>query len=141
MTEETKKLLEEQIQIGLEGLSWTCIGKDADESRSRTVGDVAKLIEKLNEAEQNDEKRSDNQERREIDRERNQSTVELERQKQDLTWKRFGIEVAKIIIPVTVPLIAYSIYQKRLLKFEETGRVCSTAGRELHLPKIFNKTA
>lgn len=141
MTEETKKLLEEQIQTGLEGLSWRCTNEEADRSRSRTVGDVAKLIEKLNEAEQNDEKRSDNQERREIDKERNQSTVELERQKQDLTWKRFGIEVAKIIIPVTVPLIAYSVYQKRLLKFEETGRVCSTAGRELHLPKIFNKTA
>ena len=47
------------------------------------------------------------------------------------------LEWAKVIIPVVVPIFAYDIFQKRVLKFEEDGSICSSAGRQLHLPRFF----
>lgn len=47
------------------------------------------------------------------------------------------LEWAKVLVPVIIPIIAYDIFQRRVLKFEEDGSICSSAGRQLHLPKFF----
>ena len=136
MTKETLQLLEGQIQTDLQRIS----NFDDDQAnRSKVVQDVTKLIEKLTEAESSNEKFVDNAERRDIDRKRNESTVALERQKQNLDWKRMSLEILKVAVPVIVPLFVWRKSFKEMVTFEETGRFTSSASRELHLPRIFNK--
>lgn len=78
----------------------------------------------------------DKQERREIERQKNEAQIAVERDKQKLTWSRIGFEMAKVVVPTLVSIFAYDVFQKRIMKFEETGRICTTAGRELHLPRF-----
>lgn len=79
----------------------------------------------------------DKEERRRIEEKKNDATAEVEREKAKLTWGRVGLELGKVIAPILVSFAGYNVFQKRVLKFEETGRIVSTAGRELHLPKFF----
>lgn len=134
MTKETMELLERQIRTDLKRLDQL---NEDPATRSKAVHDVSMLIERLTDAENAAEKRIDNEGRREIDKARNESTVQLERQKQDLDWKRLGLEIAKIAVPVVVPLFVWRKSFKEMVTFEETGRFTSSASRELRLPKIF----
>lgn len=59
-----------------------------------------------------------------------------EKDKRDAIIKG-GFDIAKVVLPVILSGICYSVFQKRLLKFEETGVVKSHASKDLHLPKIF----
>lgn len=68
---------------------------------------------------------------------RHDHNMDIERLKRKENASRIAIEVGKILIPTVVPIVAYNLFQKRILKFEETGRLSSTAARELHLPKFF----
>lgn len=71
-----------------------------------------------------------------VEKLRQANALEMERTKRKEAASRIAVEWAKVIIPTVVPIVAYNIFQKRVMKFEETGRICSTAGRELHLPKF-----
>lgn len=133
MRDETRELLENQVVDGLSGLADLQAGS---KERQSATTDVVKLIEKLNEVDRDNADYWDKQERREMDRKRNEATVKLEEEKQKLSPGRAALEVAKIAVPVVVPLVAYNVYQKRVIKFEETGKLVSTAARELHLPKF-----
>lgn len=134
MTDETKKLIEEKIADGLVDLDKYEIGS---KERSSVKSEVCELIDKLVAIEHNDDERTDREEKREIDREKNEAQINLEYAKSEIGWKRMALEIGKVVVPVVVPMIAYDVFQKRLMKFEETGRISSTAGRELHLPKFF----
>lgn len=136
MTDETLNLIEEQIRSDLGRLDEF---NDDQTKRSKAVQDLAKLMEKLTEAENARDHWYDNQERRRIDENRNSSSAEIEKLKQNLDWKRLSLEIAKITIPVFVPLIIWRKSFVEMVTFEETGRFTSSASRELHLPKIFNK--
>lgn len=135
MNAYTMNLLEEQIQRDIQRLD-AYFNEDGSE-RSRAVQDVTKLIEKLVEAETANEKAVEDQERREIDKNRNESSADIERLKQRIDWRRMILEVAKIIIPTVLPLVIWRKSYTEMLQFEETGRFTSTASKELHLPKIF----
>lgn len=100
------------------------------------VSDLTKLVDSVNELNKTEYEYYDKQERREIDREKNQALAELENKKSELGWKRVTFELAKVVIPSLISIGAYDLFQKRVLKFEETGRLVSTASRELHLPKL-----
>lgn len=79
---------------------------------------------------------------RKIKKEYNDDMAELEDQRiqqQKLTWKRVAFEIGKVVVPIIGSAVVYFKAQRNILKFEETGRITSTAGRELHLPKLFNK--
>lgn len=78
----------------------------------------------------------DKEERRRIEEERNKAADATERDKQKVTWQRVGLEMAKVVVPMGLSIVAYFAAQTRILKFEETGRLTSSAGRELHLPKF-----
>lgn len=98
--------------------------------------DLTKLVGCIDRLNQTEYEFYDRQERREIDRKKNESMLELENKKSEIGFTRAAFELAKVIIPPVITLVAYDHFQKRIIKFEETGRLVSTAARELHLPKF-----
>lgn len=152
MREETYNLLEEAVQNRLIGT-----GSLDDEKNSSELHETNKLIELLITADKDADDFHDKEARRKIEEERNKASNEIEREKlkieeernkvlagielekQRITWKKVGVEMAKAVVPLVISLVGYNIFQKRTLFFEEHGSICSFAGRELHLPKIFNK--
>lgn len=98
--------------------------------------DLTKLVGCIDRLNQTEYEFYDRQERREIDRKKNESMLELENKKSEIGFTRAAFELAKVIIPPVITLVAYDRFQKRIIKFEETGRLVSTAARELHLPKF-----
>lgn len=136
MQKETLALMEEQIVRKLE-----LTEEMAEDSKERAVlfKESMQLLEKLTAEERDQMEFEDKAARRRIDENRNIEMADIEVEKLNVNWKRMALEMSKIAIPVIVPLFAYDIFQRRVMKFEETGRITSTAGREMHLPKIFNK--
>lgn len=133
MTKETYELLEAASQVQLKNVAEFETGsKEAKEALTKSLH----LVELLATVDRDADEYHDKQERRRIEEERNKAQNETERDKQKLTWGRVGLEMAKVIVPLVVSFAGYNVFQKRILKFEETGRICSTAGRELRLPKF-----
>lgn len=71
-----------------------------------------------------------------VEQERNETNIQLEKEKQKLTWQRVAFEFGKVILSAGISAVVFFKAQEKVLKFEETGRITSTAGRELHLPKL-----
>lgn len=133
MTDETYTMLEEAAQVQLKNVETLDAGsKEGKEALAKSIH----LVELLITADKDNAEYYDKQERRRIEEERNKAQNETERDKQKLTWGRVGLEMAKVVVPLVVSFAGYNVFQKRVMKFEETGRITSTAGRELHLPKI-----
>ena len=133
MTEETYNLLEKAAQVQLRQV--TKIDPETKEGKDRLAKSIH-LVELLINTDRDNAEYYDKQERRRIEEERNEAMNETERDKQKLTWGRVGLEMAKVVVPLVVSFAGYNVFQKRILKFEETGRLTSTASRELHLPKF-----
>lgn len=68
---------------------------------------------------------------------RNQASLELEKQKQKLNWKRVAFELGKIAVPILLSGAMYFKAEKDILHFEESGSIRSKPGRELRLPKFW----
>lgn len=134
MTDENLARLESSLEAMIKEIETLTPGS---KERQNAVQDVRALVAALNETDSTMADWTDKQEKRRIDEEKNQSMAEIEKAKSDLTWKKIFVEFGKILIPSFISVWAYDRFQKRLLGFEETGRVNSTAGRELHLPKFF----
>lgn len=133
MTEETYGMLERAVQAQLEKVETLDAGsKEGKEALVKSLH----LVELLIATDKDNADYYDKQERRRIEEDRNKAMNETERDKQKLTWGRVGLEMAKVVVPIVVSFAGYNVFQKRVLKFEETGRISSTAGRELHLPKF-----
>lgn len=134
MLDETYELLERAAQAQLKAVGNLDVStKEGKEALAKSIN----LVELLLNKDRDDMEYYDKQERRRIEETRNKAQDETERKKQELTWGRVGLEMAKVIVPLGVSLVGYNVFQKRVLTFEETGRITSTAGRELHLPKFF----
>ena len=133
MEVDLKEALVEEIQNHLDLIN--TVQKGSKEQQA-LVADLTKLVDSVNELNKTEYEYYDKQERREIDREKNQALAELESKKSELGWQRVTFELCKVIIPTLVSIGAYNVFQKRVLKFEETGRLVTTASRELHLPKF-----
>jgi hypothetical protein len=126
---EVKEQLESEIQRELELLE--TVNKGSKEEQV-LVGDICKLTEIIDRLNNTEWDFYDKQEKREIEK----SRIQLDEKKSDLDWKRSIFEVVKIVLPSAITVFAYDRFQKRMLKFEETGRIVSSAGREFHLPKL-----
>lgn len=136
MTDETYNLLEGAVQAQLRNVATLDVGsKDGEYALTKSL----RLVELLITADKDISDYYDKEARREIEKEKNKAMESVERDKQKLTWGRVGLELAKGVLPLVVSFAGYNVFQKRVLKFEETGRITSTAGRELHLPKLFTK--
>lgn len=133
MTNETYEMLEKAAQVQLEKVETLDAGsKEGKEALVKSIH----LVELLITTDKDNADYYDKQERRRIEEDRNKAQNETERDKQKLTWGRVGLEMAKVVVPLVVSFAGYNVFQKRVMKFEETGRISSTAGRELHLPKF-----
>lgn len=73
----------------------------------------------------------------EVELQRLQTMIDVEKERNLITPARAVLDMAKIIVPACLTICAYSGFQKRVIDFEENGRITSTAGRELHLPKFW----
>lgn len=113
LKEETRDLLEEVMQDKLTDLR---LENDVNKS-GYLVADVLKIAEIINK----------------------DYEMELEGQKLKPSWKKMLIEALKIVGPTIITMIGYDVFQRRVLYFEEHGRIASTAGRELHLPNFMKK--
>ena len=133
MTKETYELLEEAAQVQLKQV--TKINPETKEGEEHLAKSI-RLVELLINTDRDNYEYYDKDERRRIEEERNKAMNETERDKQKLTWGGVGLEMAKLVVPLLVSFAGYNVFQKRILKFEETGRLTSTASRELHLPKF-----
>ena len=130
---EIREQLETEVQRQLELIE--SVPKGSKEQAVITE-DLTKLVGCIDRLNQTEYEFYDRQERREIDRKKNESMLELENKKSEIGFTRAAFELAKVIIPPVITLVAYDRFQKRIIKFEETGRLVSTAARELHLPKF-----
>lgn len=68
---------------------------------------------------------------------RNETSLQVEAEKQKLNWWKVALEMGKVIVPAVISGFVYFRAQRNVLEFEENGRITSTAGRGLGLPKIF----
>lgn len=105
--------------------------KDLD-ARSETHKQYMEAVENLRNAVHDMNEFEDKAERREIDREKNEQSAEIERSKQKLTPGRAILEGAKIVVPVAVSAVVALKMQDRAGSFEETGRWNSDASRMAH---------
>lgn len=132
MQQETYELMEGALVDRLRDMD---LERD-DDKKSKKFDEAMKLIDKMNETDKVSFEFSDKEERRRIEEKRNDQAAETEAEKARLSWKKVAFEMAKVMLPAIGGWIAYDKFQTRVMKFEETGRVCSTAGREMHLPRI-----
>lgn len=134
MTPETYELLEDAVQkqlIRIETLDTE--SKEGKESLAKSI----QLVDLLVTVDKNNDDYHDKEERRKIEDTKNNAVNEIERDKQKVTWSRVAFEMTKVIVPLVIQVVAFGALQKRMFKFEETGRITSDGGRQMHLPKFW----
>lgn len=109
---------------------------DGSKEQQAMVQDLKMLVDSLNAINQTELNALNESERREIERIKNENLYKLEQEKAKLSWQRTTFEMAKIIVPSIISIAAYDWFQRRIIDFEENGRLTTTASRELHLPKF-----
>lgn len=109
----------------------------SEDKREEKLKEALRIGELFNKNEETYYQYTASEYRIEKDAEKNKDMVQLEREKMEVPWQRTAIDVAKIAVPVIVPLLIWRKSWKEMLKFEETGRFTSNASRTIHMPKIF----
>lgn len=132
--DDIQELLRDEISRQIFGLNKV---EPGSEEESRIIKNVGELSDKLNKFNATDIEAEDKYERREIEKAKNDRLASLEEQKSKLDVKRAGFEMLKLIIPGMIGGAFYLEAQKRILKFEEFGRLTTSAGKDLHLPNLF----
>lgn len=137
MTNETMDLLEARISEDLKLLE-----TETDEKkRALIVREVDRLATKLSEAETLYLKATTDESARELDRSKVYSQAETERTK--ARWDMISRTMAAIVtagIPAIISVLTLKVWKngyREMMKFEETGRLVSSASKEFHLPRIF----
>lgn len=130
---ELKDALLEEIAYHLAEIDGLANGSKEQQAM---VQDLKMLVDSLNAINQTELNALNESERREIERIKNENLYKLEQEKAKLSWQRTTFEMAKIIVPSIISIAAYDYFQRRIIDFEENGRLTTTASRELHLPKF-----
>ena len=130
---ELKDALLEEVAYHLEAIDQL---ENGSKEQQTMVQDLKLLVDALNQINQNELNALNESERREIERIKNENLYKLEQEKSKLGWQRVTFEMAKIIVPSIISIAAYDYFQRRIIDFEENGRLTTTASRELHLPKF-----
>lgn len=133
MTVETYDMLEDRIR---DTLNDATMNHDPA-TRKEALSVLEVLLKAQNDADKNSTEYQDKEARIELEKEKAKEAAKLEREKLKIPWQRAALEIGKVTLPTVISLIAYGGYQRRVMKYEENGKVCSTAGRELHLPNPF----
>lgn len=135
MSEELKKLVEDCVVTYLKSAQY----EEDSQKRGDLLADSCKLLDKLSDDKKLDIEAEDKECRRILEEMKNNDQAEIEREKLKISWKKILPEILKILGPTVLTLFGYNVFQKRVLYFEEHGRISSTAGRELHLPKFLTR--
>ena len=135
MEEELRESLKEQIEKDLELLKKEQPGSEEHERLNKEIVSLTESVNKLNQTEMDS---WDKQCRREADEKNKQQIYELEVQKSKVDWKRWGLDMVKVLVPGLIGWMFYTANQEKLLKYEEEGRVTSDTGRQgTRLPNPF----
>lgn len=133
MKKETKELLEQELVTELKAIKTKSVN---DEGHKTAMNNIKVLADVISNDEKIESDERDRAERRRIDEEKNKSLSKIESKKADVTFGKVSLEILKVAIPSVLSIVAYDIFQKRLLEFEEHGRLTTSAGKELHLPRF-----
>lgn len=137
MKDETLNLVEEMIVQNLTAAQK--LEPDSKERRAIT-SEAFNLMDKLTVVEGQNMDFYDKECRRALDEKRNETTKEIEEKKMDVSWKRMALEIGKIVVPIVTLIISsemYGKYQDKLLQFEQTGTLKSSASRQHNLPRFW----
>lgn len=135
MSEELKKLVEDCAVTFLKNAQY----EGDSQKRGDLLADAGKLLDRLSDDKKLDIEAEDKECQRILEEMKNNDQTEIEREKLKISWKKMLPEMIKIFGPALLSFMAYDVFQKRVLYFEEHGRISSTAGRELHLPKFLTR--
>ena len=126
--DEIKDLLGEEIKKEIGNLS--SLG-DATEKKSKAIDDIAKLYRLKLEQDKIEAEHEDSRNRPELEKEaKDDERVSREEQRKGVNLDRV-INVGLQVLTVVGGWIAYDIWHRRGLKFEETGSVTSPFTRNL----------
>lgn len=135
MEEELRDDLRAQITYDLGLLKQQKPGSEEHERLSKEIVSLTQALDRLN---QSEVEAYDRQERRESERDNKEKLYELEVQKSKIDWKRYSLDLVKVLVPGLVGWMFYTANQEKLLKYEEEGRVTSDTGRQgTRLPNPF----
>lgn len=136
MEEDLKEELRNHIIRDLAYIEQLDPGSEEHERLTKEINTLTSSLDRLNQTEMDS---WDKQCRREADEKNKQQIYELEVQKSRIDWKRWGLDMVKVIIPGVIGWVFYTANQEKLLKYEEEGRVTSDTGRQgTRLPNPFN---
>lgn len=141
MEKETMKTLESYVDLkAKEALAGTC--PDGEDKLRTPHEQYMEALQTLKDIEKDHNEFWDKQERREIEKKKNEDTIAVELAKQNVSGKRFILEVAKIAIPVLTGIISavtVTRMQNKAGKFEESGTWVSKASQMTYnqAPKIW----
>lgn len=133
MNTETYDALEDAVNRSLADLA-----NPHCENPKRALEETKVLMELLLVADKQDDEYRDKSEHRNIEDIRNKATAQIERDKISLTWQKVSLELVKAFGPMALQIIAFGVFQARMLRFEEEGRFTSSVSREMHLPNLWN---
>lgn len=137
MNDEIRKEAEERVLACYEEVKKYEPGSKEAE---HCIAEAEVITKQLMEADRTNFEYYDKEQRRRIEEDRNRMNAVIEQDKNDVNWKRMLLELLKVGVPLLTVLYQaakYGEFQDKLLHFEETGKVTSTAGREHHLPKFW----
>lgn len=142
MSNETLELFEMIISEDLKRLDELAYSSSDIEQRDRLIKEIERLSTKLTEAEGLVSKAYNDDRAREIEMDKHKNLIELDKKKaRTETITKVVVGVAGVAVPAVVNLITLAAWENKLtelLKFEETGRITTSAGRTvLNFPRIW----
>ena len=131
-----KQVLSEVIEDDLYSLrdDGETMEKDVRAAKVKEVCELADRFIKMQEIETDAQAEAD---KVQMEKEQKERMADLEEAKAKLDWKKVSFDLVKIMLPVVFQSIAFGIYQKRTIKFEEDGSLKSWSSKEMHFPKFW----
>lgn len=138
MTHETLEMLEEEI---VDRILKIRAADPEDKKRKVYVGELEMLLDQRKAIDRDLMEFEDKEDRRAVERERNETTRLIEENKQRITWQKVGFELLKLAVPTVISAYYYRKFSEQMYEFEEEGRINATASRGLiqNLPRFWKR--
>lgn len=133
MVDDVMVLLEDRLKQSIELTKTVKLGTGEREALDNEISKISSCLLDYNRQQL---EYYDKEERRRIEEKKNDEMTKVERNKQKIGWERWAFEFLKLGITIGTGMYSFFKGQSNMLNFEEHGRITTTAGRELHLPKI-----
>ena len=135
MYEKTRDLLNEVIDRDLAALDNLEVGS---KERNEAIKGLAILMEKMTNDQAMEDNNKNEEEKLRIDKKYKEETLELEKSKSKIDRGRAALEIIKILAPAGISFATTIWLVRTVLKYEETGSIHSSIGRQaIRLPNLF----